>query len=275
MTNYQQYVIFGAIKEFVLSLSEYYNDEVDEPVNLFNAYLNRLNISMKESKVIVNETINFCNRNVEAIKKRDISLFKRDDKGIVFDEEVFVDVVKYLQREDENSDVILDHLNTLDYLIEGGATDEEKFLDSFVSSFTSSFNSSSVDLPEFNSDESVSNESIEAIGDVIKPTIEKSLEDFQKKNLSIDGFMKSISFKVKEYVSKNEIPGLHKEELNKILDMTIENDVSELMDRKFEIFSMLSSSGLLAHLPIDKIMTLMPGNIDTSTFNINDVETLH
>ncbi len=40
-----------------------------------------------------------------------------------------------------------------------------------------------------------------------------------------------------------------KNELHDILDMTIENDVSELFEKKFEIFAKLSSSGLLAHLP--------------------------
>ncbi len=34
--------------------------------------------------------------------------------------------------------------------------------------------------------------------------------------------------------------------------MTIENDVSELFEKKFEIFAKLSSSGLLGTLPLDK-----------------------
>ncbi len=55
-----------------------------------------------------------------------------------------------------------------------------------------------------------------------------------------------------------------KNELHDILDMTIENDVSELFEKKFEIFAKLSSSGLLAHLPLDKIMTLVPSNMEDS-----------
>ncbi len=43
-----------------------------------------------------------------------------------------------------------------------------------------------------------------------------------------------------------------------------ENDVSELFEKKFEIFAKLSSSGLLAHLPLDKIMTLVPSNMEDS-----------
>ncbi len=58
--------------------------------------------------------------------------------------------------------------------------------------------------------------------------------------------------------------GIHKNELHDILDMTIENDVSELFEKKFEIFAKLSSSGLLAHLPLDKIMTLVPSNMEDS-----------
>ncbi len=46
--------------------------------------------------------------------------------------------------------------------------------------------------------------------------------------------------------------------------MTIENDVSELFEKKFEIFAKLSSSGVLAHLPLDKIMTLVPSNMEDS-----------
>ncbi len=41
--------------------------------------------------------------------------------------------------------------------------------------------------------EGVSDESIEAIGDVIKPTIEKSLEDFQTKNLNVDEIYEILS----------------------------------------------------------------------------------
>ncbi len=66
----------------------------------------------------------------------------------------------------------MDHLSSINYLIDGGLTEEELFLNKFVTSFASSFNSSSVNIPEF-SEEGVSDESIEAIGDVIKPTIEK------------------------------------------------------------------------------------------------------
>ncbi len=245
MAKYQHYVIFEAVKDMLL------------------AYLNKLNISMKESTKIINETIDFCKRNSKAIDKKDVSLFESGDKGIIFDEEAFIDVIEYLQKEDENQSAILDHLSSINYLIDGGLTEEELFLNKFVTSFASSFNSSSVNIPEF-SEEGVSDESIEAIGDVIKPTIEKSLEDFQTKNLNVDRFMKSISFKVKEYIEKNDIPGIHKNELHDILDMTIENDVSELFEKKFEIFAKLSSSGLLAHLPLDKIMTLVPSNMEDS-----------
>ncbi len=87
---------------------------------------------------------------------------KCGDKGIIFDEEAFIDVIEYLQKEDENQSAILDHLSSINYLIDGGLTEEELFLNKFVTSFASSFNSSSVNIPEF-SEEGVSDESIEAI----------------------------------------------------------------------------------------------------------------
>ncbi len=40
---------FEAVKEFVTSLCDCYQDEVDEPLHMLLAYLNKLNISMKES----------------------------------------------------------------------------------------------------------------------------------------------------------------------------------------------------------------------------------
>jgi hypothetical protein len=266
MTSYQEYVIFESIKEFVSSLCDCYKDEVDEPVHMFNAYLNKFNISMKESKQVIDDTIQFCNDNKEAINAKEISLFPKDDVGLVFDEDAYVNVVEYLNKGDSNTDVILDHLNSILYLVEGGPTAEANFLDTFVKGFEKSIGSA--DLPKLDlgdpSSGDMSDEVMKTLGDVIEPTIEKSLNDFQTKNLSIDSFMKSISFKVKDYIQKNELPGVKKEELNEILDMTIENDISELLqeDKKFEIFAKLSGSGLLAHLPLGKIMSLIPKSME-------------
>ncbi len=53
---------------------------------------------MKESTKIINETIDFCKRNSKAIDKKDVSLFESGDKGIIFDEEAFIDVIEYLQK---------------------------------------------------------------------------------------------------------------------------------------------------------------------------------
>ncbi len=47
-------------------------------------------------------------------------MFESGDKGIIFDEEAFIDVIEYLQKEDENQSAILDHLSSINYLIDGG-----------------------------------------------------------------------------------------------------------------------------------------------------------
>ncbi len=41
MAKYQHYVIFEAVKEFVTSLCDCYQDEVDEPLHMLLAYLNK------------------------------------------------------------------------------------------------------------------------------------------------------------------------------------------------------------------------------------------
>ncbi len=46
--------------------------------------------------------------------------------------------------------------------------------------------------------------------------------------------MKSISFKVKEYIEQNDILEYTNNELHDILDMTIENDVSEYLKRNLK-----------------------------------------
>ncbi len=74
--KYQHYVFLQAVKEFCNSLCDCYQDEVDEPLHMLLAYLNKLNISMKESTKIINETIDFCKRNSKAIDKKDVSLFE-------------------------------------------------------------------------------------------------------------------------------------------------------------------------------------------------------
>ncbi len=49
--------------------------------------------------------------------------------------------------------------------------------------------------------------------------------------------MKSSSLRLKNMIEKNDIPEIHKNELHDIVDMTIENAVSELFEKKFEIFA--------------------------------------
>ncbi len=70
MAKYQHYVIFEAVKEFVTSCVTVTKMKVDDPLHMPLAYLNKLNISMKESTKILNETIDFCKRNSKAIDKK-------------------------------------------------------------------------------------------------------------------------------------------------------------------------------------------------------------
>lgn len=252
--NYQQYTIFEALKEFVIDLSEAYQDEIDEPIHIFLAFLNRFKISSDEYRLVIAEVKDFCFKSSSGIKHKNIE--EISDKPIMFNEDAYIDVFKYITKNDENTNVIFEHLKTILYLVEGGVTDEEQFLDNFVKSFATTFTQPTA--AQLNSE---SMESIEEISAIIKPTIEQSMKEFQNKKLNVDSFMKSISFKVKEYIDNKDIPGIRKEDLNKILDMTIQYEISELVDKKFEIFSILSSSGLLAQMPIEKLLSVSNLNI--------------
>lgn len=269
--TYQEYAIFEAVKEFVSDLSEAYQEESDQPLHFFNVYLSRMNISMPEATKVVEHTIDFCGRNLDIItqfvsndksddsdvvcdlakmnlKDNENFHFDKNDSGIVFDEDAFVDVAFYCSKEDDNQSTIFDHLKRICYLIEGGVTEEEKFLNRFVASFATTLDTTEIGQ--------LSEESADSIGNAIKPTIDASLQEFQNKQLNVNGFLKSISFKIREYLETNEVAGIKKEELKKILDLAIENNVDELFEKKYEIFGILSSSGILTHLPFDKIMSI-------------------
>jgi hypothetical protein len=263
MASYRQYLIFTAIREFVSDLCNCYESEEDQPVHVFKEYLDQLNNSMTKSEKtiddIIGEVIDFVKRNEEGIKKKDVSMFDEDDEGIVFDELAFVNVVKYILKEDENTSVIFEHLSTIDYLAQGGLTEEDKLLQNFMSDL---FGSTS-QMPKLDTD-NMSDESLEAMSEVLKPSITKTVENFKTKNLDVDRLMKSVSFKFKDVLKDHDLPGIKKEAIDDILNMAIENDVENLLhgNNKFLIFSKLSSSGFLSNLPLNKLSSLLPSNME-------------
>jgi hypothetical protein len=177
---------------------------------------------------------------------------------IKFDDDAYIDVYRYLLKEDENTPIIYAHLKALDHLIKGGSTNEERFLEDFVAGFKNTFS-----VPDNSGGD---NESFEQISDAIKPSVEKSLSTFKQQNLNVDRFLKLICLKVKDHLNKNALPtdfsrtgkaeDIKKEDLIEILDLAIENDVEHLLQLKFQIMAMLSKSGLLARLPFDKILQM-------------------
>lgn len=256
MGEFQKYVILTAFKEFVKDLSDVYDEDGDEPTCVFKAYLDNMTIFSDSCEKTITELNKFFVKNkfvFDSTSSPSLETHPLEIHTIKFDDDAYIDVYRYLSKEDENTPIIYAHLKALDHLIKGGSTNEERFLEDFVAGFKNTFSA-----PENSGGDGLENESFEQISDAIKPSVERSLSTFKQQNLNVDRFLKLICLKVKDHLNKNALPteDIKKEDLIEILDLAIENDVEELLQLKFQIMAMLSKSGLLARLPFDKILQM-------------------
>lgn len=256
MGEFQKYVILTAFKEFVKDLSDAYDEDGDEPTCVFKAYLDNMTIFSDSCEKTITELNKFFEKNkfvFDSTSSPSLETHPLEIHTIKFDDDAYIDVYRYLSKEDENTPIIYAHLKALDHLIKGGSTNEERFLEDFVAGFKNTFS-----VPENSGGDGLENESFEQISDAIKPSVERSLSTFKQQNLNVDRFLKLICLKVKDHLNKNALPteDIKKEDLIEILDLAIENDVEELLQLKFQIMAMLSKSGLLARLPFDKILQM-------------------
>jgi len=265
MNSYQLYIVFSAIKDFVIALGEtYFEDDNDAPLHSYLTFINMMSMTDKAPIEGVVESFK------EYLLSNTLIKYSLDD-------EAWCDVDFYLKKEDENVQAMQEHLDTIKLLfhnIENNiVTEEERFLNEFVQSFVKS-----IDLPVLKEEKSKNTpeELIAKYTDRFKPNIEKSVDEFQAKNLNIDRVVKLICLKIKDFLTNNEIPKegskIDKDKIIQILDIAIQKDIEDLAEDRFKIIALLSSSGFLAHLPLSVLanLTKFKNEIDLSGLNIGD-----
>lgn len=256
MNGYQCYIAFSAIKEFIDELAYAYKDDIkDEPLHLYMAHLEEMDMTNEKP---IRKVIN------------SFELYFKDKQNhiMIYEPEVsYCDLDFYLKKDDENTHTIERYLNAIKNIfvsIENNIiSSEETFLNDFVSKFKNSIGMKEMIKPSSSKEETqrIITDQIEHF----KPNIEKSVDEFQSKNLSIDRIIKLLSIKLKDFLQKNDIPAVaaksvDKQHLIEILDIAIKYDHVQLIEHKFEIIGLLSKSGMLAHLPLGTLLSSFSEN---------------
>jgi hypothetical protein len=243
MNGYQKYIIFSSIKEFILALSEVYDDE---PLHEFKTILTTLTMDNNE--------------NIEQIISTFLKYYEDGSDGTVTYDDIKVDIRQYLNKGDEYKVTIEKHIKSIKHNIDivqsNTTTSEETFLNNFIKKFLNDKN-----IKDIKEQKGETKDIILNCAEKFKPDIEQSVEEFRTKNLDLDRLVKLFCIKIKDFLSTNtEVTNKNfdRAKLIEIIDLGIKYNLEELVDHQHEIIALLSSSGMLAHLPIGNLMFSMP-----------------
>jgi hypothetical protein len=254
MESVTKYNIFCGFSDIITQITDIYSDEeLVEKLVILQKYIEIIGPLNTNFEKCIELITKFCEKNRAEI----ISRQKLNPPIFIFDQDAEIDIQFFLDKDDDNTQIIFDHLNNILRLMDGGKSAEEIYLQDIFSQFESIIESK---LTVCN-DKSTS-DTIEMIGTSLQPEISEKLEQFESKKLDIDRLAKVACLKLKQYLQVNPIPDqitqenrtIHKLEIIELLNMILENHIDDLMNRKFEILSKLSSSGLLANIPINKML---------------------
>lgn len=256
---YHTYVVMDAVKDFFGDLCRAYTDEKeDAPLHYLYNFIKDVKVGIVDQEEIVVSVMDATFNFIESNRDHIINNRWSDVKGsISLSEDLYVEVERYLNLEDENFDAITTHITTLQKVFEKVETREEAFLTTFFQSIGKTINKtipSSVQNDGPPSDEAITS----MINDITTDednisTIQNSLTEFTSNNLDENKFVKLLCFKAKDFLDTNGLDDkidVNKDQLDGILNKLIQYDVDELMqaDKQRELIAMLSGSGLLTKL---------------------------
>jgi len=260
LSSVAKYNIFCGFSDLVTQIVDIYSCDIDEKGIILLKYFEYLGPLHEKYNNTVDLIVSFCNDNKESLQNGEIQ--RLTNEKFIFDDQAEINIQYFLNKNDDNSSIIFDHLNNILRLVDGGLSAEEVYLTEMMSHFKELIVSQVQDQNVTTQDqESI----IESIGNSIQPELEEKLEQFETQKLDINRFVKLVCLKLKDYLEVNNIPSeilqqnrvIHKSEILSILDMVLEHNLDDIMDRKFEILAKLSSSGILANIPLPYMMQLV------------------
>lgn len=256
---YHTYVVMDAIKDFLGDLCGAYTDEKrDAPLHYLYNFIKDVKVGVVDQEEIVVSVMDAAFDFIKPNRDHIVNNRWENVKGsIMLNEDLYVEVDRYLNLEDENFEAITTHITTLQKVFEKAETREEAFLTTFFQNIGKTINKA---IPSSGQREGApSDEAITAIINDITTdednisTIQNSLTEFTSNNLDENKFVKLLCFKAKDFLDTNGLDDkidVSKDQLDGILNKLIQYDVDELMqaDKQRELIAMLSGSGLLTKL---------------------------
>lgn len=230
---YFQHVLLNSIKTFIDCLKNAYPD--DNNLIVFDTFINKISCVSPAFKTLKNS---FIEIDTKLSSKK--SIIKLNDN-------LTLDIYKFIGDEGENLDIINQHLNNINNFIVLNVSKEEMFLSNFIEKFVDTIGTQTAPADSSN---------VMAVVDGFKPAIQSQIDQFKLNELDVNKFIKIICVRTKEYLSQNTIDhNIKIDVIEEVIDMIMETDSFEDIPLVI-ILTKLMSSGIFNILPLDQVTTL-------------------
>lgn len=225
----KNFIIFSYIKDFVIDLCNVYDD--NEQLVAYKHFINDSNI--------LTETSDF----VEGFKPC------LDGKNkAYYCEGVYINIPKFLSKNDENKHIIEDYLKKISNLYDHVEQCKELV---FLKNYSENFGK---DI-DYTKEENQSEEHyIKKILDNIKPDVQKTQQAFKDQNLNVERFLKIIL--VIAYEKVDSIPMLDSSDslhIKNIINIVANTPLNKLASRKLDLMKEFMSIKNIQNVPFKNI----------------------
>lgn len=260
-TDKKLFVVLMSFKDFVEDLAAAYIEPEDLPLKISMEYLRIMSPFHRNCAKTVQKLTDFLVKNREVLEKKTLPL---PEPSICFDEDAFIEISRFLEKKDDNQEIIYKHLKALDLLIRDEIlSNEERVLNETISNLVAS-----LPLDQMKIDDGATPETaVKTLIPSIIPSVEQNLELFKQRDIDQGRFAKLACLTVREHLMKKdtEIPGLKSgdkpkikvDQLIELAEMLIEQEDLSGTDLTSTIIQKLSSSGLLANFPITDMFQMI------------------
>lgn len=246
-----RYLILYSCKLMLDDIEEYYKlDELN--FNVCNETIHKMHVLHAQFNHVTDVIIKFVKDNSDAIlKKHDLPF-----PVLSFDDIRLVDINHFCMRGDVHTDTLYSHLKTLLYFANGGVSNEELFVDKLISNFTPQCKAIADKIRATNTNVT-DTENLELISNTFRTDLEKIKDDEDKYDTEL--IVKIICIKLKNYITNDThfaaIFGnkIDKDELLKLVDIGIVDDLETITQNQFEMMMIVSRSGLLSHFKMETL----------------------
>lgn len=231
----KNYIIFSYIKDFVEDLSTVYDEE---SLNAYRHFINDANI--------LTETSDFVEGFTKSLNGRHRAKYC---------EGVYINIPKFLSKNDENKDIILEYLKKISKLFSDIENECKELV--FVREYAQNMSTDLISKSAKEIEASGENRDkyVKDLFESFKPDVQKTQLEFQKQNLNIDRFLKIIlicAYDKLECVNIVEDDAKH---IKNIINIVANTPLSKIASKKLDLIKEFMSIKNMQNFPLQNMLT--------------------